>query len=229
MAIDSGIAVVSPPKQHTYLMPKWLEPKLGFLSSASENRESFFARIGQIFPPTDPRYKLIEKAYDVAKDAFEGVYRDEGVRYFEHLRAVALILIDYMRVRDEKIIAAALLHDIMEDCREWPFERIVRNFGEEIATLVWWLSKQDMPGLSKEEADRNYHTQLANAPREAIIIKMADRLHNLMTIWVQQADRIGRKISETLNFVIPLAERHMILLHELEDMLDLLAKQQKTL
>lgn len=224
MALNKGKAA---PAHEAYVMPNWLEPKLGFLRSASENREMFFTRIGEIFPPTDARYKLIEKAYDIAKDAFEKVYRDAGVRYFEHLRAVTLIVVVYMRVRDENIIAAALLHDIIEDRKEWPFERVVRNFGEEIATLVWWLSKRDAPGFTKEEIDRNYHTQLQGAPRGAIIIKMADRLHNLMTIWGQDVARINRKISETLNFILPLAERHMILLHELEDILDLLESKQR--
>lgn len=227
MAIDNGRAVVTPIKQETYLMPAWLEPKLGFLRSATENRDSFFGRIGEIFPPTDERYKLISKAYETAKDTFDKKYRDSGVRYFEHLRGVSLITLVHLRMRDAHLISAAMLHDIIEDCPDWPFERVERNFGERIATLVWWLSKKDDPALSKEENDRRYHRQLKDAPREAIIIKMADRLHNLMTMWSQDQEKIQRKVSETLNFILPLAEEHMVLVHELEDVLDMLGKQQK--
>ncbi|MDD5165418.1 MAG: hypothetical protein PHG25_02690 [Candidatus Pacebacteria bacterium] len=74
--------------------------------TAAENRESFFRRIAQIYPPSDHRYKLIEKAYNDAKDAFRYMRREGGERYFEHIRAVMLILIDYLRVTGSMLLLA---------------------------------------------------------------------------------------------------------------------------
>ena len=83
--------------------------KVKSLLRQAENREKFFKRIASFLAPSDPRYQLIEKAYKYAKNAFRGRERKDGGRYFEHLRAVALILIDYFRIRDHVLIVAALL------------------------------------------------------------------------------------------------------------------------
>jgi guanosine-3',5'-bis(diphosphate) 3'-pyrophosphohydrolase len=212
----------------TCRMPRWLEPKLGFVRSRAENKDTFFERIAEIFPPNDPRYILIDNAYEKAKRAFRTKERDGGERYFEHLRAVALIVVVYMRVRDADVIAAALLHDIIEDIPSWTHQRIKMEFNERVADLVWWLTKPHLRrGWTKEDADRKYHRQLRRAPREVIIIKAADRLHNLMTIWKHDGERIARKISETVDFILPLAEDHQLLIHELEDMLKLLERRRK--
>ena len=102
--------------------------RMEFLKAA-ENRETFFKRISYFFPTLDPRYKLIEKAYNAAKDAFRGVFRDDNeTRYFEHIRAVTLILVDYLRVKNYEIIVAALLHDIVEDVPSWTIERVRAEF-----------------------------------------------------------------------------------------------------
>ncbi|OGG57778.1 hypothetical protein A2765_05085 [Candidatus Kaiserbacteria bacterium RIFCSPHIGHO2_01_FULL_56_24] len=209
-------------------MPRWLEPKLGFLRSKAENKETFFERIAEIFPANDPRYLLIEKAYETAKRAFRTKVRDGGERYFEHLRAVALIVIVYLRVRDADIIAATLLHDIIEDIPSWTHQRLTDEFNERIADMVWWVSKpHPKRGWSKDDVDRKYHRKLRDAPREVIIIKVADRLHNLMTMWQHESTRIARKVSETMDFILPLAENHQLLVHELEDTLKLLEKRRK--
>ena len=78
-----------------------------------ENRETFFARVHRFAPPYHRESTLIADAYQVSKDAFRGVRRE---RYFEHCRAVAVILIDIVGVKSAWVIAAALLHDIVEDC-----------------------------------------------------------------------------------------------------------------
>lgn len=201
-----------------------LRERMPFLSAA-ENRESFFRRITMIYVEGDDRYLLIKKAYEDAKDAFREVKRDEGCRYFEHLRAVALILIDYLRVVDHKSIVAALLHDIIEDRREWPYERVCNEYGEDIACLVNWVTKPSADEFRGDKERRNhvYHTRLSHAPRSAIIIKLADRLHNILTISACPPEKIARKVEETKLYYLPLAEREIILIHELEEGLAALA------
>jgi GTP pyrophosphokinase len=189
--------------------------KLGFLKAA-EDRESFFKRIALIFPRSDYRYKLIEKAYNYAKDAFRGTPREDGERYFEHVRAVTLIVIDYLRITDYKIIIAALLHDNVEDIPSWTIKRIAEEFGEEVACLVDYLTKPKKEYPTKEQQERAYHFRFHSAPREFFLIKLADRLHNVLTLGGCSLEKRRRKVEETYLHYMPYAQKHFILLHELE-------------
>lgn len=192
---------------------------------APENRESFFKRIALIFPTLDPRYKAIEKAYKDAKDAFREDIREGGVRYFEHLRGVALILL-YLRVTDYELIIAALLHDIVEDHPEiWSLERVRREFGERVALLVEYLTKPpESEYRTKEDRDHVYHCRFCIAPRDFFLIKLADRLHNVLTLDSCSPEKRQRKIIETWRYYMPFAEEHFILYYELEEALMLAEK-----
>jgi GTP pyrophosphokinase len=193
--------------------------KVRALLEGAENRETFFRRIASFLPPKDPRYQMILMAYDDAKFAFKDLKRADGKRYFEHLRAVDIILFDYLRVRDPVKLTAGLLHDINEEFFEsWTIERIKLRFGDEVALLVDYLSKpspKDYP--SKEERLKVYHDRFASAPRDFFIVKLADRLHNLLTTWDLEPEKIARKIEETKRHYLPYAEKHIILIHELEE------------
>ncbi|MEK7642602.1 MAG: HD domain-containing protein [Patescibacteria group bacterium] len=193
---------------------------------AAENRGTFFKRISCFFPTLDPRYKLIEKAYQIAKDAFRGIYRDDKeTRYFEHIRAVTLILIDYLRVKDYEIIVAALLHDIVEDIESWTIERVRIEFGDKVALLVEYMTKPPEEDYgSKTERDILYHSRFRFAPREFFLIKLADRLHNTLTLWSCTEEKRRRKIEETVKYYLPYAEEHFILYHELVEAIEVLEK-----
>ncbi|MEX0918221.1 MAG: HD domain-containing protein [Candidatus Paceibacterota bacterium] len=186
-----------------------------------KDRESFMGIVLRYYPPDDERYLKIEKAYHTAKVAFAEVVRDGGDRYFEHLRSVALILMVHLRVRDTDVIIAALLHDIVEDIEGWDYNRVRDLFGPRVAMLVWYVTKPKLKefGDDKRERDRRYHENLLHAPRESVIIKLADRLHNLLTLWETDAEKRSRKIQETQDFYLALAEKECILIHELEDAL----------
>lgn len=186
----------------------------------SENRESFFKRIARLFPTLSQQYQAILRAYDAAEEAFKDDVREEGVQYFEHLRGVALILL-YLRVSDHELIIAALLHDILEDHPElWPLERIRREFGEQVALLVEYLTKpSESEYATKEERDHVYHCRFCIAPREFFLIKLADRLHNILTLAACSPEKRRRKIEETWRYYMPFAEEHFILYYELEEAL----------
>ncbi len=193
-----------------------LEKVREVLNRSKNDREGFFRIVASIYPTLDWRYQIIEKAYNDAKKAFEGKYRDSGERYFEHLRAVALIVMLYLRVKDYKLIVAALLHDIVEDCEEWTIERVMKEYGEEVASLVEWTTKPKETFPEKRDYLRIYYERFSVAPREFFLIKMADRLHNLLTIWPLGEAHIKKKIQETKNYFLHYAEKHFILIHELE-------------
>lgn len=186
------------------------------------NRESFFKIIGGIFPFYSEEYKLIERAYKVAKREFREIKRDDGTRYFEHLRAVALIVILHLRVRDANIIAAAILHDIHEDIPGWDQERLAREFNAEISQLVFWVTEPCLEDFGGDRERRNlaFHTKLSYAPREAILIKLSDRLHNIMNLWSRPTENQKKKVAETRNFYRPLAEKHIVLIHAIEAALE---------
>jgi len=202
-----------------------MNQRLQVLLSGVEKREHFFRRISFHYPTLDYRYKEIEKAYNYAKDAFRDKKRDGGERYFEHIRAVALILIDYLRVKDYQLIVAALLHDIVEDCPSWTVERVKQEFGHEVALLVQYLTKpSEKEFSSKKDRLRAYLLRFENAPRNFFLIKLADRLHNVITLWSCAVEKRSRKIAETREEYLPYAEKHFILFYELQDALDELEK-----
>lgn len=193
--------------------------KVKALLATAENRESFFARILEFFPSSAPEFQLIQQAYNDAKDAFRGINREDGDRYFEHIRFVTLIVIDYLRVKNHEVVIAALLHDIVEDVDSWDIDRIRERFGSRAALLVDYLTKpKGYP--SKEIRNRNYHNRFANAPRDFFFIKLADRLHNLLTLGSCPKEKQLRKIKETEQFYLPHAESEMILYHEIIAALD---------
>jgi (p)ppGpp synthase/HD superfamily hydrolase len=200
---------------------------LNFLKPV-ENKESFFKRISQIYSRYDDRYIMIEDAYNDAKSAFDGLERESGERYFEHLRAVALIQIDHLRIRDHRLIVAGLLHDIVEDIPSWPIQRVYSKYGKDIATWVDYSSKPSEKDISdKNERNRVFYKKLKDSPREVSLIKLPDRWHNTITLWDCPKEKILRKIAETKEHLLPLSEKHIVLIHELESTIAVLEKRLK--
>jgi guanosine-3',5'-bis(diphosphate) 3'-pyrophosphohydrolase len=181
--------------------------KVRAVLTTGTDKESFFEIISRLYPTLDPRYIAIEKAYDAMKDAFRGKSRESGERYFEHLRSVALIMIQYLRVKDFELIMAGLLHDASEDVEYWPVPRIRRSFGNRVAMYV-------------ERLDKGNKVELETADREFFLIKLSDRLHNLLTLGACPRDKIRRKIDETKLRYVPYSERYLILYHEISAVIE---------
>lgn len=194
--------------------------RLESMLSSAQNKETFFRKVAAFYPTLDPRYKAIERAYKAAKDTFREDVREDGVRYFEHLRAVALILM-YLQVSDFEQIIAALLHDIVEDHPElWSLDRIREEFGPRVAWLVEYYTKPPLVlCITKEEQDRWYHARFEHAPREFFLGKLSDRFHNVLTLNACPLDKRIRKVAETREYYMPYAREHFILYYELEDAL----------
>lgn len=198
-----------------------LEQVVALLQGKQLNRETFFAYVRQVCAEGSYGYRLIFSAYALAKDAHREQIRDSGERYFEHPRAVALIMMGHLRIRNPYAIAAALVHDCPEDCDRYPTSRIREELGNEVAYRVDWGNKRRFDHIpSKEERLRRYHFSLLfDAPRELAEWKLPDRLHNLLTLWDESPEKIAEKVRQTEDFYLPLAEKHGILVHELEQAL----------
>ena len=151
---------------------------------------------------------ILLKAYDFAKAAHANQKRASGEPYFIHPCAVAEILVELGL--DPATIAGALLHDVIEDT---PFtaEDIRREFGEEVLTLVSGVTKLDkivFKSQEEEEAEnfRKIFVAMAKDIR-VIIIKLADRLHNMRSLNYLSEERQQKMAKETLGIYAPIAGR----------------------
>jgi guanosine-3',5'-bis(diphosphate) 3'-pyrophosphohydrolase len=176
-------------------------------------------RVREANPQAD--LALLQRAYAFAAEAHEGQYRRSGEPYVFHAIAVAEILAS-LRL-DPVTVAAGLLHDVPEDTKH-TLEEIRQTFGEEIAALVDGVTKLGrIQWKSREERQaENLRKMLLAMAKDIriILIKLADRLHNLRTIAAMPPDHQRRKAQETLEIYAPLAKRLGIgqLQNELEDL-----------
>lgn len=188
---------------------------------SQENWESFHQRLSRF---TEVDQERISASYELAKYAHRSQQREDGERYFEHVRSVALILLDECNTDDASEVCGALLHDTAEDTAifanahrlprdKWlkrSHSRIALNFGEETAEIVLSVTIPHIDGevfKDKESVQQAYHHQLESASPKAIIVKMADRLHNLRTLKATGEDRTRRKIAETHEKYMPIFTR----------------------
>ena len=172
--------------------------------SVSEVLEPLIAQHKASHPKADVR--LLQRAYDMAEHFHKGQYRKSGDPYITHPLAVATILADLGM--DTTTLVAALLHDTIEDT-EYTIERIQVDFGGEVTLLVDGVTKLDKVKLgdaAKAETIRKMVVAMAKDPR-VLVIKLADRLHNMRTLTFLPRPKQEQKAKETLEILAPLAHR----------------------
>src|SRR4051812_11270585 len=150
----------------------------------------------------------VEQAYEFSDAAHHGQMRQSGDPYISHPLAVAEIVADWQL--DSQAVIAALLHDVMEDTQVSK-EEITRRFGKPVAELVDGVSKLDQIEFqSQEEAQaENFRKMLLAMARDVrvILIKLADRLHNMRTLEAVSPEQRRRVAKETLEIYGPIANR----------------------
>ncbi|MEN8188748.1 MAG: HD domain-containing protein [Thermodesulfobacteriota bacterium] len=148
-------------------------------------------------------------ALDFAADAHEDQWRRSGEAYIMHPCSVALIMADELDVIDPEILAAALLHDTVEDVEEVTIELVGAKFGSYVAAIVEGCTKvtqssaQDKQTHSKM-VHRKIFSGAASRP-EVMLVKLADRLHNLRTLSAMPRHKRQKIADETLDIYAPLA------------------------
>ena len=182
--------------------------------------EDLIRRIRKYHPEDD--MDLVRRAYHYAEKAHENQKRKSGEPYFSHPCAVAVILTDLML--DATTIAAGLLHDCVEDVDGVTQETIRQEFGQEVELLVDGVTKlSQLNFASREEAQaetlRKMFLAMAKDIR-VVLIKLADRLHNMRTLKYQRPERQIPIARETLDIYAPLAHRMGVytIKWELEDL-----------
>jgi GTP pyrophosphokinase len=163
----------------------------------------------------------LQSAYHFSEQAHEGQFRKSGEPYISHPLAVANILAQWHL--DTQALTAALLHDVMEDTSVTKTE-ISRNFGRPVAELVDGVSKLDKIEFEShaEAQAENFRKMLLAMARDVrvILIKLADRLHNMRTLEAVESEQRRRIARETLEIYAPIANRLGLnsIFQELEDL-----------
>ncbi len=168
----------------------------------------------QKYHPSDD-FSIIEKAYRVAEEAHKNQFRKSGEPYIIHPLNVAIILAELEL--DKETIVAGILHDVVEDTIMTE-EDLTREFGEDVALLVDGVTKLEKIPLSQvgEQSDVKLEMQAENLRKmflamakdiRVIIIKLADRLHNMRTLKYQKPESQQRIAKETLEIYCAIAQR----------------------
>ena len=181
--------------------------------------EELLEKVKKYNPTAD--LEKIESAYYYAEKAHEGQYRNSGERFFIHPYAVAMILADLHM--DTDTVIAGLFHDVLEDS-DITYEEMSEKFGKEITDLVDGVTKlKKLKFKTKEESQAENLRKMVMAMAEdirVIIVKLADRLHNMRTLEYMSEEKKKEKALETLEIYAPLAHRLGIskIKWELEDL-----------
>lgn len=168
-----------------------------------ENRESFFRRLEPFLVPSV--LLDVQHAYTLAKYGHRAQVRKEldehgdPIRYFEHVRRVAIILVDEIKIVQPEMIISALLHDVIEDAPNLPAELIEHCFGADVCHIVKTLSKAPKEGY----LDRFY----MSTDWRPYVIKGCDRLDNLRSLASSTHEFRLKQLSETQQKYFPLFDR----------------------
>ena len=151
----------------------------------------------------------VHRAYEVAYEAHAGQTRDEGTPYITHPIRVAVSIVDELNLFSPTLICSALLHDVIEDSNITR-EDIGQMFGEEIAEVVWLLTKLEEVRLSEYLARIE-----AAADTGAPLVKLCDRLDNLRSVtYTPRLEKKRRYIRTTEDLYLPMAARTNRYLHD---------------
>jgi len=195
---DAAPTASTPPRPSSLM--RWFTPRPG----VSPAIEPVLQAVRTNHPKAD--LALLERAYGTAEKAHRGQKRRSGDPYITHPVAVATILAELGMT--EPTIAAALLHDTVEDT-DYSLDQLTREFGEEIAMLVDGVTKLDKVKFGDAAQAETVRKMVVAMSRDirVLVIKLADRLHNARTWKFVPAESAARKARETLEIYAPLAHR----------------------
>ncbi|MGZ0710841.1 RelA/SpoT family protein (plasmid) [Coraliomargarita sp. W4R53] len=205
----------SPPAPQSSL--RRLVPRIFSRAARRDDVEQLLRTVRTHHPKGD--LSIIERAYAVADRAHSGQIRQSGEPYITHPLAVAQILADMGL--GPKAIAAALLHDTVEDT-SYALDTLTAEFGDEVSMLVDGVTKLDKVKYGESAQAETVRKMIVAMSRDirVLLIKLADRLHNARTWGFVPPEKAAKKATETLEIYAPLAHRLGIqaIKSELEDL-----------
>ena len=170
----------------------------------------FRARMSKSLDPANSDNALFFEALEFASELHAGQRRKSGAPYISHPCAVAEILVREMHFKDPVLLAAALLHDVVEDVPWMSLEDVETRFGQKIAELVDGVTKLARYHLDRALLKDLTHSKMfisASRRLGVLIIKLADRLHNLRTLHYLPLTKRQRIAQETIDVYAPIAAR----------------------
>lgn len=180
--------------------------RIDFSHEAGLTIDELLKRVEAINPEAD--LELLRGCYDFAEKMHEGVKRSSGEPYIIHPLNVAATLVRLKMDMDS--IMAGLLHDVVEDCDVSP-EEISEKFGQSVAQIVVGCTKiSKIKFKTKEESQAENFRKMVVAMAQdlrVIIVKLADRMHNMRTLQYMTIEKQKAKAQETLDIYVPLASR----------------------
>lgn len=201
------------------------------------SEEKFFRRIEQFLTNDSKEYLLIERIYNDADRHFAKQLHVNKEDYLIHIRGVALIVIDYLKILERKklpipgylIVAAAVGHSIVTNSGEsYSLTQLGRDYGCDIKRIVDCTSRRSPQEFadSQNSAKNRFQGRLHqdNIDIDVIVVLLADVLHNHIVKWPRFTRRVKQKIYDTWNFYYPLAIAWGVLVYELDEATKILAK-----
>jgi guanosine-3',5'-bis(diphosphate) 3'-pyrophosphohydrolase len=130
--------------------------------------------------------------------------RPTGAPYLEHLLEALEVLVRGAGVTDPDVLCAAVLHDVVEDTA-CGVDDLRQEFGDRVAAMVGWVTKPESDDGDRKAAKEAYLTGLRDAPEEAILVKLADRVSNVQTLRNLSLPRQREYYAQTVTYITPLA------------------------
>ncbi|MFC5824843.1 HD domain-containing protein [Nonomuraea insulae] len=152
---------------------------------------------------------LLDKAVDFAALRHADQRRPAGEPYMQHLLEVVTVLAEAVNTTDIDMLRAAVLHDVVEDT-DCSLDEVRNHFGDRVTVLVEWVTKPAAAeGESREEVRAAYLARLRDAPADALVVKLADRLSNVQRLDSHPRPEKRRAYyRETVGSIVPLAQSH---------------------
>ncbi len=175
-----------------------------------QTMENYRTYLSGYIDDTLPENRVVFKALDFAVELHSGQKRKSNEPYIIHPLSVAQILRQDLGVRDPSILASALLHDVVEDVPDITLEDIRQNFGPVVSELVDGCTKMSLQRLDRTaQVDLTHSKLLLSSSRRLgiLLIKMADRLHNIKTLDFLNKSKQRRIAQETIEIYAPLAAK----------------------
>ena len=130
--------------------------------------------------------------------------RPTGAPYLEHLLEALEVLVRGADVQDRDVLCAAVLHDVVEDT-PCTITDVTEHFGPRVAELVGWVTIPDATGQDKVQVKETYLKHLAEAPGDAKLVKLADRVSNVQTLRNLKPEKQRSYYAQTVTYIVPIA------------------------
>ena len=152
-----------------------------------------------------PAADAVARAVEFAVRYHGDQTRPTGAPYAEHLLEALEVLVRGAGVTDPEILQAAVLHDVVEDT-PCTVDDVRRAFGDRVAELVGWVTKPESgEGADRKAVKEAYLSRLQDAPDDAVLVKLADRVSNVQTLRNLRLPKQRQYYAETVRYIIPLA------------------------